>query len=435
MTHFRTSILVLIATLLLAGQTAVAAKREKVPQDSTLVSSKTEKPVSKGLLWFYSLGLKVDRFLLRGVDTAYIGLPEQGWRLAYTNGVIGVNSQLSNIYEVVGAEDLPQIIVTLLNRTRPSVDLGFNAGYRSLAFGYSWDAINAYSRRLNFSFGSKAIGLDFQMQTSSNINSYLLLNGEEMKDFPLPPNIVRITNANLSVWYALNSAHYSHQAAIKQSYIQRKSAGSLLIHLNYMSSQSELGDSSLITAEKVPLLPILMSGMTAIRTRQIAVGIGYGINYTPNKGKVLLHASAAFLVVPYTINLISYQVPDDVGKNLPGTPMYNINASAPVHVTGTVRAAVSWEINRWVHLSAWATGENVRFRSEKTSQNNYLTVSNWNWKVNLTAGVRLGMNNKRARQALGAREYNKLSTLSPLAEQDVIKLPNWFTRWFFSPKL
>jgi len=47
-----------------------------------------------------------------------------------------------------------------------------------------------------------------------------------------------------------------------------------------------------------------------------------------------------------------------------------------VHVTGNVRAAISWEINKWAHMSLWATGDNIRFRSEKTVNDNELFLTN-----------------------------------------------------------
>ena len=115
----------------------------------------------------------------------------------------------------------------------PSVDLGFYAGYRGLGFGYSWDVLHAYSRRLSFSFGSKYIGIDFSLQTSTDLTTKIAYGNQLLGE--LGTNLVTIKNANLHVWYALNSVHYSHNAAIKQSFIQKKTAGSLLLHLSYMS--------------------------------------------------------------------------------------------------------------------------------------------------------------------------------------------------------
>ncbi len=397
--------------------------------------AKPEKKPNKALLFFYRTGNWVDRYLQRGIDTSYIGLPEHSWRIAYTNGMIGINSNLTSFSE---AQDNSVQTITLLNKTTPSVDLGFYAGYRGFGFGYSWDAIHAYAQRLSFSLGSKFIGIDFGIHTSTNIHTNLQFGDQQSWDFG--KDKVTITNASLNLWYALNARHYSHQAAVKQSYIQKQTAGSFLVHLAYTSSQVQLKDTLRYTDNNVPLLPLLMSSLTAIRTRQIAVGIGYGINYTPNKGKVVLHASAAAMLVTYTVNLASFYLPDSIAEGLPDDPMYNLNPSYPVHVTGNMRAAVSWEINKWVHLNAWATAENIRFRSGWTANDNYIKLSNWNWKVQTAVGVRFGAGKDRLQRALAESSQpsaisHQPSDVSRQAEAPKkSRIPKWITDFFWSPK-
>ena len=394
-----------------------------------------EKKPSKGLLFFYGMGDWVDRYLMRGIDPDYIALPEHSWRLAYTNAMIGVNSNVSTIDDL-GSSNMQ---INLLNRTTPSVDLGFHASYRGIGFGYSGDALHAYQQRLSFSFGSKFIGIDFAIQTSSNMKTDVLFDNQSLWQVN-NANII-ITNANLNLWYALNAAHYSHQAAIKQSYIQKKTAGSLLLHLSYMSSQVNILDTMKVTEfSEQPVLSILLDNLTAIRTRQIAIGLGYGINYTPNKGKVLLHASANAMLVTYSVNLISYYVADSISNKLPGNPMYNLEPSFPVHVTGNVRAAVSWEINKWVHLSAWATGENIRFHSKPTAMGNIVNVSNWNWKVQAHVGVRFGAGKDRLDRAL-MQKRNLQGLLNGDYQDNTAqekrkksRIPEWITGYFWSPK-
>ena len=409
--------------------------------------AKQEKAPSKGLLFFYRTGRWVDNYLTRGIDTSYIALPEHSWRLAYTNAMVGVHSTMSSS-SIFATPDGPQeITLSLLNRTTPSVDLGFYAGYRGFGFGYSWDAINAYAQRLSFSFGSKFIGLDFSIQTSTNITTQIILDILDNKsNWDQGKTNIVITNASLNIWYALNAAHYSHQAAVKQSYIQKKTAGSLLVHLAYQSSQVDLQDTVKIPDGERPLIPSLMSNVTAVRTRQIAIGIGYGINYTPNKGKVVLHASAAAMLVTYSVNLISYYFPDTIASELPSNPMFNLEPAIPVHVTGNVRAAVSWEINKWVHLNAWATGEHIRFRSKPTVQENVMSLKNWNWKVQASVGVRFGAGKDRLQRALEAPQPPEggevrgleVRGLEPkgLEAKEVKKsrIPKWITGYFWSPK-
>ena len=425
----------------------IAEKAANAANDSTAVISveptvsakpaKPEKKPTKGLLFFYRMGNWVDNYLLRGIDTSYIGLPEHSWRVAYTNGMVGVHSTITSY---IDRPDLNMPSIALFNQTTPSVDLGFNVGYRGFGFGYSWDAINAYAQRLSFSLGSKFIGIDFSIHTSTNIQtSGLVTSGTYTQPMPnIAQNNVTITNANLNIWYALNAAHYSHQAAVKQSYIQKKTAGSLLLHLAYMSSQVQFDES--FRKSDMPFLPALMSGLTALRTRQIAIGIGYGINYTPNKGKVVLHASAAAMLVTYTINLASYYMPDSIVTEFPSQAMFNMEPSFPVHVTGNMRAAVSWEINKWVHLSAWATADHIRFKSKWTQNDNYITLKNWNWKVQASVGVRFGAGKDRLQRALAessqpsdvSRQPSDVSRQAEVPKKS--RLPRWLTDFFRSPK-
>ena len=234
-------IIVALVSVFSAAQAEETKRAETQSEAKASKPAKQEKAPSKGLLFFYRTGRWVDNYLTRGIDTSYIALPEHSWRLAYTNAMVGVHSTMSSS-SIFATPDGPQeITLSLLNKTTPSVDLGFYAGYRGFGFGYSWDAINAYAQRLSFSLGSKYIGIDFGIQTSTNITTHVDLGHSNSWDQG-KTNIV-ITNASLNIWYALNAAHYSHQAAVKQSYIQKKSAGSLLLHLAYQSSQVDLQDT------------------------------------------------------------------------------------------------------------------------------------------------------------------------------------------------
>lgn len=356
------------------------------------------KRPNKALCWLYRSSEWIDHYLLQGVDTDYITLPEHSWSIDYTMGLVGINSTLT-------ADHISSFNrISILSHTTPSLDIGFNASYRGYGAGYSWDVLHAYSQKWNLSFGSKRFGLDFSRQTSANITGKMLFP-EAPGSLSAPVEIgngnIWITNTNLSVWYALNASHYSHQAAVKQSYIQKRTAGSLLLSLSYMSTDMSIHDS--ITVSGKPAMAILLGDVTHLITQQVAVGLGYGINYTPNKGKVLLHLSANAQLVCYSINHISIAVPDSIV--LPGEPRYSVEPKYPVHVTGNIRAAVSWEINPWVHLSAWALANNIRFSSKDTQNDAALiNINNWNWQVRLTAGVRFGVGQKRVKKVLDDEE-------------------------------
>ena len=250
--------------------------------------------------FFYRVGVWLDGYSLRGLDTTYIGLPEHTWRLALTNSEVGIHST----YEINNPNWLGGGVV-LKSNTKPSIDLGFQVGLRAFGFGYSWDALHAYAQKLNLSMGGKAWGVELQRQTSGNIKSTIFFPGyASYGEFELPENCVLITNTNLTAWYALNSAHYSHNAAVKQAYIQKRTAGSLLLNLSYMNTDIAF-DKELDT---IRLLPMLLNGTSNIVTHQVAVGVGYGINYTPNNGKVLISdgASGVLLHQLYLLRCIGF---------------------------------------------------------------------------------------------------------------------------------
>lgn len=375
-----------------------------------------EQP-GKAALFFYRAAAWVDNFQLRGLDTSYIGLPEFRWRVALNNGEVGVHSSYTNWVD-------PKTPITLLTQTTPSVGIGFNAGFRGFGGGYTWDVMNAYTTNWNISLGSKGLGLEFMRNVSTNVEGQFSVDGAPSSTIPdMKKGEMRLANTYLGAWYVLNRTHYAHNAITKQDYIQKKTAGSLILSVAYMSSEMTILDS--LKYIKDEDMKTILGGMTGMITRQVAIGIGYGINYTPNKGKVLLHASAHMQLVCYSVNHISYIYPDSV--YLPGVPQYMLRPMQPVHVTGNMRAGVSWEINRWVHLGVWAQARNLQFAS-RDRELTALDIRAWSWQTNLTIGVRFGASQKRMHEVLG-------EPAQPVPEptEKTSRLPRWITDYFFSP--
>ena len=337
--------------------------------------------------------------------------------MALTTGGTGIHASYTTWAD-------PVTPIALRSQTTPSLELGFNAGYRGYGGGYSWDVLNAYTTNWNLSFGSKIIGIEFMRHVSTNLNGRFVMDGMVDPSLsPLKKGEFRISNTSLTAWYALNAAHYSHNAATKQGYLQKRTAGSLLLSLSYMSSEMNILDSAKYIHDED--MSIVLDGVTGMITRQVAIGIGYGINYTPNHGKVILHASANMQVVCYSINHIAYASAS--GVSVYGEPQYVLRPASPVHVAGSMRAAVSWEINRWVHLSAWAQANNLSFAS-KSGDLTTFSINNWHWQAHLNIGVRFGAGKKRVREVLGEPEQ----ALPVTKPEKKSKMPKWVTDYFFS---
>ncbi|MBO4362391.1 MAG: DUF4421 family protein [Paludibacteraceae bacterium] len=413
--------ILILCLVLLAGGVAQAK-----PKNASAGTTSEQKEESDFMKFFFRIGHWVDNYCVKDVDTAYITLPEHPWRVAFTNSEVGIHST----FEVSGANgDIGR--VQLSSVTTPSIDLGFNIGLRTLGFGYSWDALHSYAHKMNLSLGGQAWGVEFMRQTSMNIRSTLSLpDVPELKDvrLDLGKDEVWMTNTNVTAWYVFNARHYSHNAAIKQAYIQRRTAGSLLLNLSYLNTDISFGHDTTLN------IPAVLDGVRKVVTHQVAVGVGYGINYTPNNGKVLIHASAAAQAVFYSINYISYEAPDSLRGF--AYPSYAIKPTTPIHFTGTMRAAVSWEINKWVHLSGGLKVDNIRFRAKTDNGTAYM--QNWNWQANLAVGVRLGVGRDRVNRALGLETKPVVAELPASSEQTAdgkkkFVLPTWVTDYFFSP--
>lgn len=161
------------------------------------LTANAEKAPSKALQFFYRTGLKIDKYLLTGVDTNYITLPEHSWSLALTNGEEGINAAYRTMLD-------PSLFSELLMRSKPSLNIGFRAGYRGFGFGYSWDVLSAYSRNWNISLGSKSVGIEFRRHVTDNLTGKFVVNG--VVD-PFNPTLnkgdVPIATTSLYAWYAL----------------------------------------------------------------------------------------------------------------------------------------------------------------------------------------------------------------------------------------
>lgn len=416
--------LVHILFMLLAGTIAVSAK-------TALENTDLPKRPAKSTVWFYRTGEWIKHYAMQGLDSNYITLPEHSWRVAFTNGFVGIHSTF--LAQDIYTKDLPPFDMAIKFQTTPSVKLGFQVGFRTFGFGYSWDALNNYSQNLNFSIGGKAIGIEFMHQRSNNLKGAFHIDSaiEPTSRFGPKDFDNSITNTSLYVWYALNSAHYSHNAAVKQSYIQRKTAGSLLLQVAYMSTRLDLDT----------ILPAVMGHVGGLETHQVGVGLGYGINYTPNQGKVLIHLSGLAQLICFTHNLITEEI-DSTGI----LGLYRIDSRYKVHMTGTMRAAVSWEINKWVHMNVWAQANNIRFQAYASETT--ISLSDWNWQVNLAVGVRFGAGKKRADHILDLEEAYLNLENPPLPETEEepkpekpkrremkhVELPQWITDYFYSPR-
>ena len=159
---------------------------------------------------------------------------------------------------------------------------------------------------------------------------------------------------NVNAFYVFNSRRFSYPAAFTQSYIQRRSAGSLMLAASGQGQHATLDYTQ----------------KTDMKMTNIGLGMGYGYNYVPGEGW-LLHLSALPTFIVYSKTSITF-----------GDNWVPLSYHFPeVIITG--REAV---VRQW---SKKFLGLSMVFNFTNIGDEERLAVHNIKWRVRAFFGLRL----------------------------------------------
>ncbi len=323
--------------------------------------------------WFQrnirKLGNFIDRRAVRQADSAYLELPKYGWKTSVTVNFAGVEAS-------VQGHNIP---------TYETIDIDMHSnlsghtsvlfGYRGLSANYSFDIANGYSYDFNLSCLGNRWGLEYRSHSTEGLHGTLDASATP-HTLPVKENDTRLKATLINGYYVFNSSKYSLPAAMKSSLIQKRSAGSLTAYAVILSARLESRNKNLST---------MLGGLKKIEFYQAALGLGYGYNYTPNRGKLLFHISAAPLLVVYNKNFLTATV----SLPLPDGSVYTTDISKEVEtkhkffLTGVARASISYNINQHTYLGMAALMNNIQFDSASGVE-----MKMNDWIVNANFGVR-----------------------------------------------
>ncbi|MBQ7209860.1 MAG: DUF4421 family protein [Paludibacteraceae bacterium] len=331
------------------------------------------------------LMLRADRYFLKNVNTDYIGLP----RYRFT---VALNGDYGSVHTSINCTNLPYYdnVVSQLG-SNITTKLGFVVGFRNMSFGYSWDLFRGYSN-LKFSLLQNSFGIDLFRRKTTFAGGYIDASSTE-GNVEFSSSDIATTTFFVSGYVALNRQKFSMPAAFKASYTQKRSAGSALIVADFIYSRLEFLHDELI--ERI-------GGVHEMELYQIAIGAGYGYNYTPNKGKVLLHISATPMLSILNRMIITGDdrmfIPKEVGYNL--ILSRKLKPAFPVYVTGQAKAAVVYNISSRFVLCFNAVVNNIRFKAKDrmiaVGEGSTITenpeinmrLMTWDWNAVLNFAVR-----------------------------------------------
>ena len=346
------------------------------------------------------MSTKKDSMVVRWVDRRYIDIPDQPWQIMLRGNISQTIVSMKTNGSVRDEEyDNDTRLVT-----QPSKKIGFKVGYRGCGIGYMVNVGGNKGTRLTLGATGKSYSLNVRYHSFENSHPDIdmvsdLLTEEdlvEMKNVKLIDPI-KVKTLLADAYYMFNGKKFSYAAAYKQSVIQKRSAGSLIVggmfnytDINYAADSN--GD-----------LIFLMHGLGRVKLWQGSVGVGYAYNWVPCRGLLINVMAMPMLTFvnklkayAYDTNIedmmedpmfwnnqVSYEEWDKwYYQNVRISPLGSETFNSGVSISFDGRVSVTYNFGRYF-LNVFGQFNNIRYHHN--SSHGYLN----DWFVNSSIGIRL----------------------------------------------
>ena len=209
------------------------------------------------------------RYQRGNIDTTYMTRPQTRWTVT---GRVNVSGSL---IEVEGTEYGQHFRSEMEAAHKTTLCLGVS--YLGISLSAALNPAKMMGKyrdyELNFNSYGKRFGFDFIYQDAHDFTGWH--DAEGMERIYLPADVLKVKTLNVNAYYVFNSRKFSYSAAFTQGYIQKKSAGSVLLAVSGQGQHAETkGDYT-----------------SNLKVTNFGVGGGYGYNWVPAR-YWLLHLSA-----------------------------------------------------------------------------------------------------------------------------------------------
>lgn len=286
-------------------------------------------------------------------DTTYIRRPRHPFTVKVRYNVSG-----SGIYtkgQIEGHDYRSRLTTSYQN----TASLAF--AYRGIAVAFAVNPAKLFgkdkSKSFNFTLYANRYGMDLAYQDSRQYSGWGEYDGVRET---FTTDIVRTRLTDMNAYYAFNYRKFSYPAALTQSYIQQRSAGSWLLALSCLNGNMEMSKSEV--DDRVPEVNL--------RLLDIGVGGGYGYNLClPHRW--MIHASVLPTIIVGPFNKMTVE-----GEK------HHIKYSFPEFIV-TERLSFLHYINDRNFL-------NLTFVNYSTIQGNYKNIRNVHnkWRLRVCYGMR-----------------------------------------------
>lgn len=305
------------------------------------------------------LDLRADKAYAK-LDSHYIGRYPYRWDARLFLNTAG-------LHLVTEGPGYVQLSTGMSNR------IGLGLSFRGVGLSYSV----ALGKAMNFDFGFSSygtrFGFEYTLRGSSELSGVVSLPGQPQHR--AENGDLTLLASNLNLFYNFNP-RFSYAAAMKQSAIQRRSAGSFIVAASWtIWDVMEAG-------------PDILSRNTSLQTflvvnnmfyNRYSVGAGYGYNLVMGQERWLLHAS----VIPM------WTFYDATTRRVGGVSTKYKRPMGRFAATGTARAGIYY---RWG--TRWSLGLNgivnqmASSSSLRRDQEGYQHFGAQDWQARLSLGFR-----------------------------------------------
>ena len=217
------------------------------------------------------------RYHKGNIDTAYVVRPQTKWTVRARLNLSGTKIRAE------GIDNDRRFTSEMYADSKMTVSLGVS--YLGISLSASLNPAKLLGKyrdyELTFNSYGRRFGFDFVYQDARNFNGWYEIEGSDRVD--LPSDALKVKTLNANAYYVFNSRRFSYPAAFSQSYIQRRSCGSVLLAASVQGQKVTFNDED----------------EANLKMTNIGIGAGYGYNFVPGKGW-LLHISALPTFIVYS---------------------------------------------------------------------------------------------------------------------------------------
>mgnify|MGYP004513507681 CR=1 FL=1 len=335
-----------------------------------------------------------------GIDSNYLVYPERRLmvRVGGKNLWSGHKIYLPFSYGKDGEERLHKLFPGIENyeyikikSSASSSGVAVDVNYVGFSAGYTFNVSNR-GVKYSFEIGSSGNSFGFMLGTSRNhlkeatVANYLMMplyiemfmqKGEpyDLKEIAKKfvvkgdDDMIDVVNWYAGAYYAFNGRRFSMSSTLSPDIIQRRSAGSFFVtaDVNYTRLHTKA---------------ILEGDMEKFNSFLIGVGGGYGYNWTPDHGRLVVHASMAPMISAYS--RLSHSAYDE-GKKMPEyESLKNINDKRmKLTVFGRANFGLSYNFS-----DRFVGGLYTQYIMRRSKNASDAYMKNWNLLANVYFGCR-----------------------------------------------